>query len=134
MVKLDALTLFRWSRRSTGTFQTMTSRSGSSKASGPRRVAFTRLKMVVLAPIPRARDIAATKVKPGFFISIRKPYRMSCHKNDMSVLRGDTIKYSKYGRRLRQVPLLGFLISFRGVAYYEVCVLEGGDELKSWGS
>jgi len=45
------------------------------------------LKMVALAPIPNANDIAATMVKAGFFHSIRKPYSMSCHSVITALLR-----------------------------------------------
>ena len=46
---------------------------------GRRRIAFTTVKIVVLAPIPRASDRIAIALNPGFLISIRTAYRMSCH-------------------------------------------------------
>src|SRR5439155_7867693 len=39
-----------------------------------------KLKMTVLAPMPRASESAATMVKPGLLTSIRKPYWRSCQK------------------------------------------------------
>src|ERR1700682_5556072 len=42
---------------------------------GERRVAYTTLKMAVLAPIPRMSARRATEVKPGFLSSSRRPKR-----------------------------------------------------------
>ncbi len=63
-----------------GTVQMITSLSGSSKGSGRSSVVLIRLKMTVLAPMPRASESAATMVKPGLLTSIRRPYWMSCQK------------------------------------------------------
>ena len=38
---------------------------------------WTTLKMAVFAPIPSASESSATRVKPGVFRSIRRPYRRS---------------------------------------------------------
>jgi len=35
---------------------------------------FTTLKIAVFAPMPSANVITATKVKPGFLLSVRRPY------------------------------------------------------------
>ena len=39
-----------------------------------------RLKMAVLAPMPRAREKIATKAKAGLLRNMRRPKRSSCHK------------------------------------------------------
>src|SRR6476646_9113273 len=41
-------------------------------------MAFTRLKMAALAPIPSANVITATAAKPGLFAISRSPWRRSC--------------------------------------------------------
>src|SRR5690348_18272538 len=43
-----------------------------------RKTALARVKIVVLAPIPRVRDNTATAVNPGDFTSVLTPYLMSC--------------------------------------------------------
>ena len=43
--------------------------------------ALTKLKIAVLAPMPRASVITTTAANPGFLRSIRAAYRMSCHKS-----------------------------------------------------
>src|ERR1700680_3825670 len=58
--------------------QTCTSCCESLKESGRKRMVFTALKMAVLAPMPSARVRTATRVKPGFFTSMRRPKRRSC--------------------------------------------------------
>src|SRR5580692_5933796 len=40
----------------------------------------SKLNIAVFAPTPRARVATATAVKPGFFVSIRNPQRMSCQR------------------------------------------------------
>jgi len=60
------------------TSQIKTSRSASLYGSGRNKRALITLKIVVLAPIPSARETTATKVIPGVFQSIRMPYRRSC--------------------------------------------------------
>src|SRR5688572_26165495 len=52
-------------------------RSGSGKGGGRNITAFTRLKMAVLAPIPRPSVRTATTVKPGFFSNWRNANRRS---------------------------------------------------------
>ena len=47
--------------------------AGSRTGIGDRSTLLISVKMVVLAPIPSARDRAATSVNPGFLISIRNP-------------------------------------------------------------
>src|ERR1051326_9012340 len=42
--------------------------------------ASSRLNIVVLTPMPRASEITAIIVKPGFFTNVCKPYRTSCQK------------------------------------------------------
>src|SRR6266849_1746384 len=59
---------------------TSTTREMSLTGKGLRRMAFTTVKMVVLAPIPSASDSTATVLNPGFFVSMRPAYRMSCHR------------------------------------------------------
>ncbi len=51
----------------------LTMRSGSGYASGRSSTAFTTVKIAVLAPMPSASVRTATAVKPGLFLSIRKP-------------------------------------------------------------
>ena len=41
------------------------------------------VKMVVLAPMPSARERAAMSVNPGVLSSRRAPYRKSCRSVDM---------------------------------------------------
>src|SRR5215831_652981 len=45
---------------------------------------FTMLKIAVFAPMPRARVETAMIANPGFFNSIRAPYRVSCHSASIS--------------------------------------------------
>ena len=42
-----------------------------------------RVDMIVLAPMPMANIIKAIAVNPGDFLSIRHPYRTSCHQVSM---------------------------------------------------
>jgi hypothetical protein len=44
-----------------------------------------RVKMVVFAPMPRAKDRIATAVKPGFLPRTRRVYRRFCQKVPMVV-------------------------------------------------
>jgi hypothetical protein len=44
---------------------------------GRRRRASARLKMALLAPIPRASEKAAMRAKPGFLSKMRTAKRMS---------------------------------------------------------
>src|SRR5690242_4065179 len=46
-------------------------------------MALTTLKMVVLAPMPRARQSTATSVKPGLLTRMRTAKRKSCAKVSM---------------------------------------------------
>src|ERR1700758_5118041 len=41
--------------------------------------------MAVFAPIPSASVTIATAVNPGFFLSVRAPYRISCRRFSMEV-------------------------------------------------
>jgi hypothetical protein len=43
------------------------------------------LKMAVFAPIPSARVKIATVMNPGFFLSVRAPYRISCQRFSMEI-------------------------------------------------
>ena len=52
---------------------TDTSRSGSETGTGFSRMTLTMLKIAVFAPMPSARESAATKVKAGLFASMRRP-------------------------------------------------------------
>jgi hypothetical protein len=63
-----------------------TSRSGSRKGSGRSKTAFTTLKIVPLAPMPRARVKTAMPVKPGLLPSLRSAYRASCQMLPMLLL------------------------------------------------
>ena len=47
--------------------------SGSFTEGFLRRISLITLKIVVFAPMPRARVRTATAVNPGFFASIRRP-------------------------------------------------------------
>src|SRR5262249_61653038 len=60
-------------RRMTSSFGFCTERLRS-------RIWWTREKIAVLAPMPRAKVRTAMELKPGFFASIRAPKRMSCHR------------------------------------------------------
>jgi hypothetical protein len=51
--------------------QIWTMRCGSANGSGRISTPLTTLKIAVLAPIPSARVMTATAVKPGFFVSAR---------------------------------------------------------------
>src|SRR5262249_26774100 len=51
---------------------------GLVTGNGRRNRELTKLKIAVLAPMPNASVITATRVNPGFFSSIRKPKRRSC--------------------------------------------------------
>jgi hypothetical protein len=53
-------------------------RSGSRNGSGRRSIAFTALKMAVLAPMPIASVSTATAVKPGVRRKARRANRRSC--------------------------------------------------------
>src|SRR5262245_15431321 len=57
-----------------------TRRPGSSTGSGFNNVALMTLKTAVLAPMPSARESAATRVKAGLLNKILNPKRMSCHR------------------------------------------------------
>jgi hypothetical protein len=57
--------------------RTRTSCSGFGNGSGRSSTASTTLKMAVFAPMPKASVKTTTAVNPGFFQSIRSPYRTS---------------------------------------------------------
>jgi len=38
------------------------------------------MKIVALAPMPKAKVVTTTKVKPGLLNSVRRLYRKSCQK------------------------------------------------------
>jgi hypothetical protein len=57
--------------------QIVTRRSGAAYGSGRSRVASTRAKMALLAPMPRARVAAATSVNAGAFLSCRNANELS---------------------------------------------------------
>src|SRR6185295_7785869 len=44
-------------------------------------IPLTKLKMVLIAPIPSANESTATEVSPGLFLSIREPYLVSCKRS-----------------------------------------------------
>src|SRR6266853_4186092 len=48
-----------------------------------RRTALIQVKIVALAPMPKANVVTTTKVKPGFLNSVRRLYRKSCQKVSM---------------------------------------------------
>src|SRR6266403_549074 len=60
------------------TVSSSTTREMSFTGRGFRRMALTTVKIVVLAPMPRASDRIATKLNAGFLVSIRIAYRISC--------------------------------------------------------
>src|SRR5262249_15707395 len=66
-----------------------TSRSESGYGSGRSRIALTKLKMALLAPMPRARVRRATSVKPRPLASIRAPNLTSCQRGSMVSPRED---------------------------------------------
>jgi hypothetical protein len=51
--------------------ETATSSEDRATGSGFRKMVLMRVKIVVLAPIPRASDSTAAAVKPGFLTSMR---------------------------------------------------------------
>src|SRR3989442_11244563 len=51
-----------------------------------RRTALIQVKIVVLAPIPKANVVTTTKVKAGLLNSVRRLYRKSCQKVSMICL------------------------------------------------
>jgi hypothetical protein len=59
---------------------TLKTSPGRATGSGRSRSASAKLKMAQLAPMPMASESTATMVKAGLAASIRKPYRMSCHR------------------------------------------------------
>ena len=59
-------------------------RDASRTGSGLRSTAFTSVKMVVFAPMPRASDRATTAVIAGLRNSSRAPYLRSCNSTAMS--------------------------------------------------
>src|SRR5260370_16798181 len=48
-----------------------------------RRTALIQVKIVALAPMPKANVVTTTNVKPGFLNSVRRLYRKSCQKVSM---------------------------------------------------
>jgi hypothetical protein len=48
-----------------------TSRSGSRNGSGRMATVSTTLKIVLLTPMPRARQVMVNAANPGFFTSVR---------------------------------------------------------------
>jgi hypothetical protein len=50
---------------------TVTTELGARTGSGRKRIASARLKIALLAPIPRARERAAMNAKPGFLTRMR---------------------------------------------------------------
>ena len=71
--KLGAETMFQLSGPLPKVSQTMTRRSGDGKGRGFKRVSSITLKMVVLAPMPRASVSMATRAKPGLRARLRMP-------------------------------------------------------------
>jgi len=57
----------------------LTMSAGRSMGTSRRMTALTRLKMAVLAPMPRARERTATAVKVGRLVRERRPSRRSRH-------------------------------------------------------
>jgi hypothetical protein len=67
MLSKDWLCAWRSSSSGTDWFERrVTRRCGSGYGNGRNSTPFTTLKMAVFAPIPKARVITATRVKPGF--------------------------------------------------------------------
>src|SRR5260370_11187944 len=48
-----------------------------------KRTALIQVKIVALAPMPKANVVTTTKVKPGFLNSVLRPYRKSCQRVSM---------------------------------------------------
>src|SRR5579872_2384553 len=63
----------------------MTRRSGRPYGSGSSRTAWTRLKMAVFAPMPRAMVRMATAAKPGARVRRRNAYFMSATANPPAI-------------------------------------------------
>ena len=66
----------------------ITSRSGSSTGRSRRRTWSIRVKIAVLAPMPRARVSTTTRVKAGFFTNARRASRRSCSRSSIVILQG----------------------------------------------
>src|SRR5947207_15355639 len=60
-----------------------------------------KLKMTVLAPMPRASDNAATIVNAGFFRSIRQPYSRSCQR--FFITHVESVRTSFVGKKFRRL-------------------------------
>src|SRR5215813_7430676 len=58
---------------------------GSLTATLCRNTALARVKITLLAPMPRVSESTATRVKAGFFISMRAAYFKSCQKVSMEI-------------------------------------------------
>src|SRR3954463_2548982 len=63
--------------------QTSSSPMGSCTAGGQRSSPLIKVNMVVLAPMPRARERMATSVSPRVFPSVRIAYLRSCQRVSM---------------------------------------------------
>src|SRR5260370_40239776 len=48
-----------------------------------RRTALIQVKIVALAPMPKAKVVTTTKVQPGLLNRVRRLYRKSCQKVSM---------------------------------------------------
>src|SRR5262249_25364101 len=80
-----------------------TSSAGRSTGSGARSAAFRSVKIVVLAPTPRASDSTATAANPGFLRIVRKAYRASCQSVSMAAAFLPTFDEDR-GPRVRNGP------------------------------
>src|SRR5207244_11755522 len=76
--KFGADTMFVWFGPLPNVSHTRTRLSGLGNGSALRSVAFITLKMVVLAPIPRASVRTAMLVNPGFFRSEERRVGKEC--------------------------------------------------------
>src|SRR5579884_2089273 len=74
---------------------------GSFTGTRCRKIALAKVKMVVLAPMPSVREIKATAVNAGRFVSMRAAYFRSCRKVSIAHLEGvEWIHvYAVFGRR-----------------------------------
>ena len=75
---IGTLVLLRELRREVEEGDAETEERPSSR--GLTSTALTTLKISVLAPMPSAKVMTATKVNPGLLISVRKPCRRSCQR------------------------------------------------------
>ncbi len=74
-------------------------RFGSGTGSGRKKDVFTRLKIAVLPPIPKASVSTTIAVNAGALVSSRNEYRRSCQ---IDCMKGTSVDLARPGRRHRR--------------------------------